>query len=98
MSSNYSGDDWPTAGRERGHTPSPRHGEGFGQPASDSQQLRDFAYAYEEQVRHTAPLVSFREPDLRTQVLSWPLLVGLALFVVLLAVAMGLAVLLIHPR
>lgn len=98
MSSNYSGDDWATAGREVGRMPGPRHGKGFAQPATDSQLLRQFANAYEEQVRHTVPLASYREPELRSQLLSWPLLLGLVLFVVLLAVAMGLAVLLIHPR
>lgn len=77
----------------------PRYSDGFGQPATDSQRLRQFAYEYEDNLRHTgAQPASFDMRDTQPHAASWLMLVGLALFVVLLAVAMALALLLIHPR
>jgi hypothetical protein len=100
MSNQWPDDNWQAGGhdRERAPTPGSRYGNGFGQPATDSQQLRDFGSAYEEHLRQTVSLATYREREPRSLGSPWPLLLGLVLFVLLLVIAMGMAVLLAHPR
>lgn len=96
MSSKRSADNWQAGGREqlRG-----RAHNGFGQPASDSERLRQFASAYDEHMRHTgAPVSSFGMGELRSHMQLWWALIGLVVFVLLLAVAMGVGVLVIGHR
>ncbi len=101
-----SGSGYPRQQRERWDA-------GYGQPATDSQRLRQFARAYDEQVRrNTYPAATHGTGEMAEVTLGWdhghgrgggttggwvPLVVGLAVFVLLLAVAMGLGVVLIHP-
>lgn len=99
MSSHYSGNDRQAMGRERENVSRPGYGEGFGQPATESQRLRLFAHAYDEQMRQTgAPATSYGVRELEPHSSSWWVLLGLAVFVLLLVVAMGLGALLLHPR
>jgi hypothetical protein len=79
--------------------------ERYGPPMSESQQLQLFARAYDEHVRRqTIPLARVQgEPaDARDVVRTerrgtWVLVVGLAVFVVLLALAIGIGLVAMHP-
>lgn len=82
-----------------------RPGDGFGQPASDSERLRQFARAYEAHLHGTGAPVAAGSPDLARELHSsssasaWPsVALGLLIFVLLLAVAIALALLLTAPH
>lgn len=86
---------------------------GYGQPATDSERPRQFARAYDEQVRRdTYPAATQGTGEMAEVTLgrghghghgrgrtgAWmPLVVGLAVFVLLLSVAMGMGLALMHP-
>ena len=84
----------PESSRDTG-VPPPR-AKGFAMPATDSQLLRQFAADYDQYRRSITvrlPTSNLHEPE--TQTWRWALL-GVGLFVLLLAAAMGLAIVLPH--
>lgn len=102
MDSNFPRDGWQASGR--GQEPHQRQGwdwrdeTEFEPPASDSQQLRQFAQAYEEQARRaSSPTVNEADEIDVARGLGSRVVVGLVAFVLLLAVAIALALLFSRP-